>query len=223
MPVLKNQTMLSLQLDIRTRRIVIVGGGKVATRKAALLIAAGATDITAIAPAFAEGFPPTIKRVGGAYTPSVLAGAALVFAATDRAEVNDAVVRDARAVGALVNRADADGDLPGDFTLPAKVDFGDIRVTVSAGSAALSAAIREKLIHGFDPHWASLAAAMKTLRPWVVGQSHLTAEERAAIFRELASDEALEVSAGGVEMLIGWIRDRHEKLLVPSAGIPGEG
>jgi len=215
--------MLSLQLDIKTRRIVIVGGGKVATRKAALLIAAGATDITAIATSFVESFPPSIHRITGTYVPSALAGASLVFAATDRPEVNDAVVRDAHAIGALVNRADVDDELPGDFTLPAKVDFGDIRITVSAGSAALSASIREKLIQHFDPRWAGLAAAMKTLRPWIVSQSHLTAEERATIFRELASDEAVEVSAGGVEMLVRWIRDRHEKLLVPSPGIPGEG
>lgn len=203
--------MLSVQLDITARRIVIVGGGAVASRKAAAVLAAGARDVTAIAPAFAADFPPAVRRIDRLYDAALLAGASLVFAATDRQTVNDAVVRDARAIGALVNRADDNDALPGDFTLPAKADLGDIRVTVSAGSAALSAAIRDRLVEQFDPRWTALAAAMKTLRPWIVGQTQLTPAERTQIFRDLAGDAALHIGSD-IEALQRWIQDRYPRL-----------
>ena len=208
--------MLSLQLDISALRIVIVGGGKVAARKVAALLSAGEADITVVAPRFAPDFPVSVKWIEDFYQPSHLTGAAIVFAATDSADVNAAVTRDAHAIGALVNRADvdddADADVAGDFTLPAKADLGDVRLTISAGSPALASAIRAKIVAAWDPRWSALAAAMKTLRPWIVAKKDVSPEHRARIFRDLASDEAIVQTTGGVDALKTWITARHDAL-----------
>jgi len=137
----------------------------------------------------------------------------LVFAATDSAEVNDAVVRDARARGLWVNRVVADDAQPGDFTVPARLRKGPVTVTVSAGgSPALAAAIRDGLAARWDPRWTDMAEAMQTLRPMVLSVN-LTGSRRSAILRELASDEALDVlKSGGANGLTQWLRARHPDL-----------
>lgn len=192
-------------LDVTHVRVVVIGGGAVAKRKVFGLLAAGATDVTVVAPALADDFPP-VRHVASAYTPQTIADARLVFAATNDPAVNAAVVRDARAAGALVCRADADDDAPGDFVTPAKFAHGPVTVTVSAGSAALTAFIRDELQARFDPRWAKMADAMTVLRPVLRDHSGLSPADRAAAFRRLASDDALTVlDRDGTAGLIAWL------------------
>src|SRR5438046_2087450 len=154
-----------LMLDVTNRLVVIVGGGAVAARKATGLIDAGATRVRVIAPTCSSDMPPTnVERIAESYQPRHLDGATLAFAATDSPAVNEQVVRDAQARGILVNRAD-EGDVSGDFATPAKFAAGDVTVTFSASSAALSAAIRDDLSRKLDPRHVSMASAMRTLRP----------------------------------------------------------
>jgi siroheme synthase-like protein len=199
-------------LDLTHRRVVIVGGGTVAARKAAGLVEAGADDVTAVALRFDDDFPPAVRRIEAPYSPGSLDGASLVFAATDSAAVNAQVVGDARARNVFVCRADADDDTPGDFVTPAKAGDGNLLVAVSAGSAALSARMRDAIAAGLDPRWAQMSAAMTALRPWVRGQN-LPQPRRAAIFRALASDRALDVLAkGGAAALREWVMAAHPEL-----------
>src|SRR5438045_776150 len=99
-----------LLLEVSDRPIVIVGGGEVAVRKAMGLIDAGATSVRVVAPQVHERMPTQVQRIAETYRPEHLPGAELVFAATDDPKVNDAVVRDARELGILVCRADADDE-----------------------------------------------------------------------------------------------------------------
>ena len=196
-----------LMLDVTDRLIVIVGGGAVAVRKVKGLLDAGATRVRVVSPAFHDEMPAGVDCVTASYEAKHLDGAQLAFAATDATEVNGRVVRDARARGIWVNRSD-DGE-EGDFATPAKLVDGEVTVTVSAGNAALAAAIRDDLATKLDRRHVKLADAMKTLRP-AVRMSEADPQKRAAIFRELASDEALSaVDAGGIESVIGWLRQRH--------------
>jgi siroheme synthase-like protein len=199
-------------LDVTGRLVVIIGGGGVASRKARGVLEAGATRVRMVAPAFADGVPDAVERVTTTYEPAHLDGAGLVFAATDSAEVNDAVLRDARARNVLACRADADDDQPGDFVTPAKLVRGSVVLTVSAGSAALAARVRDGVGERFDPAWAAMAEAMTTLRP-LVRSSALDQRRRAAVFRELASPEAfVALRDGGVERLTEWITARFPEL-----------
>jgi precorrin-2 dehydrogenase/sirohydrochlorin ferrochelatase len=197
-------------LDLSDRLVVIVGGGAVAARKARGLLEAGATRVRAVSPTFSAEMPAQIERVEHEYDPRWIDGATLVFAATDNAGVNDQIVRDARRLGILVNRADSHEDNPGDFATPAVHRDGELILTMSANSPALSAAIRDRLAEHCDPKWTKMAAAMCELRPRIVAGG-APIEYRRNAFRDLASDEAMEIlDRDGLEQLWAWLRERNK-------------
>ncbi len=201
-----------ISLDVTDRLIVIIGGGAVAARKAAGLIAAGARHIRCVSPVFRGELPEAVERVVAPYAEAHLHGATLVFAATDSHEVNRVVARDARRLGILVNRADAAEDEPGDFTTPALFREGPVAVTVSAGSPALSAVIRDDLQARLDRRFVGMAQAMVSLRP-MIRASGLEPARRAKVFRELAGTEALDLlQSHGIEALNDWLRQHYPEL-----------
>ncbi len=200
-------------LDVSRRKILIVGGGKVAARKAAGLVDAGASDVTAVSPQFMAEFPASVRKVQEIYSASLLDGVSLVFAATNRSEVNDQIVEDAQARDVLVNRADSDEDHPGDFVTPAKYQDHNVMLTVSAASAALAAHIRDALQRRWDPRWTKMADAMRSLRPWIRDRTKLTQDQRAIIFRALAGNDAMDVlDVGGIDALRKWLVEKHPEL-----------
>ncbi|MGM9925653.1 MAG: bifunctional precorrin-2 dehydrogenase/sirohydrochlorin ferrochelatase [Bacillus sp. (in: firmicutes)] len=82
-------------LDITGKPVVIVGGGRIALRKAKALVKEGAL-VTVVSPELDGGFselPVAWKQK--AYEAGDLHGAFLVFACTDNMEVNRSVRRDA--------------------------------------------------------------------------------------------------------------------------------
>jgi siroheme synthase-like protein len=202
-------------LDVTDRLVVIVGGGPVAARKARGVLDAGATRVRCVSPAFDAAMPDAVERVEETYEPRHLDGAGLVFAATDLPAVNDAVVRDARARGALVSRADADEDVLDDFTVPAVWRNGPFTVAVSAGgNPALAALVRDGLAQKWSPQWTVLAEVGNWLRPKLRTVTALEPEVRRAVMRDLASDEAVRVLRDGHEVqgLMKWLHDRHPEL-----------
>jgi precorrin-2 dehydrogenase/sirohydrochlorin ferrochelatase len=199
-------------LNLAGRTVVIIGGGKVAARKARGVLEAGAGRVICVAPAMCEQIPPQVQGILEPYRAEHLDGATIVFAATDQADVNDAVVRDAHARNLLVSRADSDDQEPGDFSVPAVLRAGELMLTVSASSPALSATIRDRLADRLDPRWQSMSDAMRELRP-MIKSSELSIDERSSIFRELADDAALDVlQKGGVAALRQWLLERHPEL-----------
>lgn len=196
-------------LDLEDRLIAVIGGGEVAARKVIGLLAAGATQIRVVAPQISNEIPATVERIVEPYAPRHLEGASLVFAATDRPEVNAAVVRDAHALRLLVNRADTSEEDAGDFSIPASFREGEMIVTVSAGGVpTLSAAIRDHLQDQLDPRFAMLAHALKTLRQRVLESA--PSHQRRAMMVDLATTQAMEVlEQSGLEGLWNWIQQRH--------------
>jgi precorrin-2 dehydrogenase/sirohydrochlorin ferrochelatase len=138
-----------------------------------------------------------------------------VFAATNAREVNDAVVREAQAIGALVQRVDGDdrqeclshSATSGDFSTPAVHRDGTVIVAVSTGgSPPLAAMIRDELAAQVDPVWSDMAEAMKMLRPLILQSAD--PEQRRKLFHRAATAEGVEVfRSSGVEGLKVWIFD----------------
>ena len=199
-------------LDLRDRLVVIVGGGAVAVRKAQGLLASGAGRIRVVAPACHPDLPPQVQRVQDVYRTEHLAGALIVFAATDSPGVNDAVVQDARRIGALVCRADVDEDNAGDFATPAMMRDGPLLITISSGgSPALSALNSDRLAAAMDPRWSQMAQAMQSLRPLI--RAKLPPPRRAEAFRLLCSDAAMdELAREGIEGFTAWLRGKYPEL-----------
>jgi precorrin-2 dehydrogenase/sirohydrochlorin ferrochelatase len=204
-----------LMLDVSSRPIVIIGGGNVATRKAKTLLDCGAAQIRVVAPDVSADMPQGVQLIRENYQPYHLDHASLVFAATDSSEVNDQIVADARARNLLVCRADVAEDSAGDFSTPALLRKGHVTVTVSAGSPALSALIRDQLANVWDRRWSAMAQAMESLRPQILASS-LRPDERTQVFRELATQEALEIlESCGLAGLKTWLTTRHPQLSPP--------
>jgi precorrin-2 dehydrogenase/sirohydrochlorin ferrochelatase len=201
-------------LDISRRRVVIVGGGAVAARKATGILAAGGKTICAVATEFVRDLPAEVEKKTANFEPADLDGAELVFAVTDSAAVNDAVVAEARKRGILVQRGDGEEtDEPGDFASPAVLRCGPIIVTVSAGgSPALAAGLRDAIAGSVTDQWVNLAEALKHLRPKIKG-SGLSIARRREIFRALATTEAANaLQADGMPGLRKWLREKFADL-----------
>jgi precorrin-2 dehydrogenase / sirohydrochlorin ferrochelatase len=200
-----------VMLDVTDRLVVVVGGGAVAVRKIRMLLEAGAARVRVVAPCFHEQVPAEVERVQETYEARHLDGSGLVFAATDSPDVNDQVVRDARARGVLVNRLD-EGSPPGDFVTPAVSRKGEVVLALAAGSPALSAAIRDDLAARLDARHVRMSQVMVDLRPRIRGGA-LDAKQRAAIFRDLATDAALDALAQhGERGLHAWLAQRYPEL-----------
>ena len=129
---------------------MIVGGGEVANRKARKLLQARA-DVVVVSPDVKPELESAAAEVRQRpYREGDLEGAFLVFAATDRREVNATVAREARERGILANVADEPSE--GDFALPSTLRRGQLQVAVSTGGASptLARMIRRELEDAFS-------------------------------------------------------------------------
>jgi len=136
-------------LDLRDRLCLVVGGGPVAEAKVEGLLAAGAR-VTVVSPELTAALASwaadgRLIHRPHEYGPDDLDGQQLVFAATDRREVTEAVAAEARRRGLWVNAADDPAFC--DFLLPSVLRRGRLVIAVSTGGAspALAARMRRDL------------------------------------------------------------------------------
>ncbi|MGA9224843.1 MAG: NAD(P)-binding protein [Mesobacillus sp.] len=148
--------MYAINLELRGRKAVVIGGGKVAERKAAGLLEEGA-DVTVISPMLTDGLMKlaedgSLSWLKKTFSPEDLKEAFLIFAATDSREVNLAV-KDKAAPGQLVNIAD-DPALS-DFQVPSLLKRGKLSIAVSTSGASpiLAKKIRSQLEETFDERY----------------------------------------------------------------------
>lgn len=132
-------------LDLTDVPVLMVGGGQIASRKVAGLLAAGAR-VTVVAPMVLPDLAAQVHEVRERpYDPSDLTGHRLVMTATDDPAVNAAVGRDATAVGMWVNSADDPENCS--FILPAVTRRGSVVVAVGTdgSSPALARHLRDRI------------------------------------------------------------------------------
>lgn len=132
-------------LDLQGRRVLVVGAGKVALRKARGLVEAGAR-VTVVAPQCVPGFADlAVRMVRRRFRKSDLDGVTLVFAATDDRRVNHRVGELARQRGIFANIADAAEEC--DFIVPARLERGIVQIAIATGgrNPRVSAELRKRL------------------------------------------------------------------------------
>jgi len=132
-------------LDLKDRPVLVVGAGKVALRKTRGLLEAGAR-VTVVAPEWEPDFEALpVRMVRRPFRATDLAGAMLVFAATDDRLTNHRVGIAAKGRGVFANIADLAAEC--DFVVPARVGKGNVHIAISTGgeNPRLSADLRRKL------------------------------------------------------------------------------
>lgn len=138
-------------LNIEGKPVLVVGGGKVAFRKVAGLIAAGAR-VRVVAPRFLREFEAFegVERIVREFDDADLDGITLAFAATDSREVNQRVGECARARGIFANIADSPDECG--FIVPARVNRADVQIAISTGgkNPRRASEIRQKLEQWLD-------------------------------------------------------------------------
>ncbi len=140
---------LPLLHDLRGARVLVVGGGRVAARRIAALVARGA-NVTVVAKALSRPVRLLVargraRRAPAPFRPELLRGVHFVFAATSDRAANAAVAREARQRSIPVNAADARGDCS--FIVPAVAEGDGFLLAVSTGgkNPGAARAIREFL------------------------------------------------------------------------------
>ena len=182
-------------LVIAGRRVLVVGGGRVAAAKVAELLACLAR-VEVVAPEAGDRIQDlaasgTIIWSARRYAATDLDGAWLVITATDDPAVNAQVAADAEASGRWCNSADDPVNCS--FTLPSRVRQGPLLVTFSTGghSPALSRWLRERYTEEFGSEYLTLI--------------ELLAEQRAEIIESGGSTEGLAwsraLSSGMLELI----------------------
>jgi len=162
-------------LELEGRRCLVVGGGVVAARKVAALLASGA-EVTVVSPSLGNELDSLvragrIRHLNRVYETGDMAGAALVYAATDDTELHRRLHDEARIQVIPLNVADAPELCT--FIAPAVVTRGALKIAISTegASPAMARRIRERLERLFGPEY---GLALEILRS---ARSHLKANE----------------------------------------------
>lgn len=176
-----------LHLKITGRRCLVAGGGRVGIRKARTLARCGGRPVI-VSPRLdaplPKGITQAITHIPEPYDPAHLEGAFLVFAATDQADLNRQIARDARQAGILCNIAD--NPEASDFILPAMVNRGDLILTVSTCgcSPAFAGIVKNELEDRFGEGYGEFLFLMGRIRKRLLARDH-DPEGHKAVFNRL--------------------------------------
>jgi siroheme synthase-like protein len=201
-----------VNLLVTGRPCLVVGGGRVAARKAAGLVACGA-DVRVVAPVIG----PEMRSLGlateeRAYRRGEVAGYRLVIAATDDPRTNRAVFEDGEAAAVWVNSADDPASCS--FILPSVLRRGPITVAVSTSgrSPALARWLRGRIEAELGPEYEVLAGLLAEAREEFKRLGHSTEE---ADWRTALDSDMLElIRAGHIQQA----RERLQSCLSSSSG-----
>ena len=178
--------MYPVMLNIRNKKVVVVGGGNVASRKIAGLVAEGAV-VSVISPKINEAIKALVQQgnvhwVARTFEKVDVEGAFIIIAATDSQSVN-AQVASCCLPDQLVNIVD--DPKQSTFHVPAKVQRGDLVITVSTGGASplLAKKIRNELAEHYPADYAEYIAFLAEARQRILAQG-LTPDKRKALLEE---------------------------------------
>ncbi|RMH56947.1 MAG: bifunctional precorrin-2 dehydrogenase/sirohydrochlorin ferrochelatase [Candidatus Hydrogenedentota bacterium] len=176
---------LILQFRVSTLPVLVVGAGRVAARKIAVLMEHGAR-IRVIAPEIRAVLPRgEIQFSRREFRASDLDGHFLAVAATDSREVNAFVGEEARKRGIPVNIVD--DPKRSTFLFTATVARGPLMLSVSTSGAcpAIARRFRRGLDNTLSPALSAAMGRLAEIRS-VLSESRLSKDERRALLETLA-------------------------------------
>ncbi len=189
-----------IHLNIKGERCVIIGGGKVAYRKACSLKESGA-DVVVVSP---EVCPEMINEEGlvlikQEYVERFLDGALLVIAATDNEAINKKVSLDAEKRNIIVNVVDYPELCS--FIVPSTINRGDLCISISTGGAspAVSKRIRTELETVFGKEYEEYLDLLTRMRSLAMSSVKDSVKRRKILQRLAEKDIFDTVRDEGVE------------------------
>jgi len=185
-----------VNLDIRKRACLVVGGGGVGTRKVKTLLGCGAVVTvvsvqvsTQLEQMAAAGKITLEKR---AYRTDDLQEKFLVIGATDDEALNRRIHAEAEAQNTLCNIADRPESC--NFILPAIVCRGDLVLAISTSgkSPAYAKKLRRELERQFGPEYEPLLQLMGAIRKRLLAEKH-EPEAHKPLFEKLIAGGLLDL------------------------------
>ncbi len=191
-----------LFLRLQGKPCLLVGGGDIATRKARLLIKAGAV-LTVVSPVIETELEALVSASGGevfkrTYQDSDLDGVIIAIAATNTQSVNEQVSVAAKALQIPVNVVDSPALCT--FITPAIIDRSPLVVAISSGGEApvLARLVRAKLEALIPVTYGQLAGLASRWRERVK-QAFTTGDERRRFWESQLQGATAELVFSGKE------------------------
>lgn len=182
-------------LELSGRRVVLIGGGAVAARKAQVLLAAGAR-LVVVAERIDELLTvlcrdKSAEIVKSKYAKSYLAEAVLVVAATNNNQLNKQIYRDCQELEVLCNVVDVPELC--DFFVPAVVKRGSLQIAVSTDGycPAYAGHLRKKLEGIFTEKHGEFLAELETMRKRII-QDISDPSDRKTLLGRLVDEKSFE-------------------------------
>jgi len=182
-------------MELSERRVVVVGGGAVAVRKADSLLEAGARlVVVAFKPSDAMTALCTnrgAELIRDRYAKPYIGEAVLVIAATDDPQVNEQVYRDCQELEILCNVVDDPEHC--DFFVPALVKRGDLQIAIGTGGycPAYAGHLRQRLETMFTEEHGRFLAELENIRKEIIEEVPSSAD-RKSLLGNLVDDESFE-------------------------------
>ncbi len=185
-----------IYLNVKGKKCVIIGGGKVAYRKACSLREAGA-DTVVVSPEFCSEIADDggFDLVKESYDERFLDGALLAIASTDNESINQKVALDAGKRDIIVNVVDYPELCS--FIVPSTISRGDLCLSISTGGAspAVSKRIREELEGMFGVEYEGYLILLNKMRDVAMSDVKDKAKRR-KILQRLAEKDILDIVKG---------------------------
>ena len=203
---------LPICMRLQDAPVVLVGGGSVATRKARLLLRAGA-NLTVVSPEIADELESLLAEHGGVwqqsrYQETDLHGRKLVVAATPERTTNEQVYREATALSIPVNVVDSPELCT--FIFPSIVDRDPMLIAISSSgkSPVLARILRRKIEAMVPAAYGRLAEFAGSFRQLV--KDSIAEETPRRLFWEQAMEGTLaeQVLAGREQQAEAQLRER---------------
>lgn len=186
-----------VMMNLDRKRVIVVGGGRVALRKVRGLLESGAL-VSVVSPEVEDELGRLAEAGDIDWLPehfqeSVLdrwPDVMLVFGTTDNRNVNVLIHRAAVSRRIPCNIADVPELCT--FIVPAVITQGDLMIAVSTGGAspALARRIREDLERRFGPEYAAMTRLLGELRRQIL-KSGAPSDENKKLFLEIVDSEIL--------------------------------
>jgi precorrin-2 dehydrogenase/sirohydrochlorin ferrochelatase len=199
-----------IMLDLEGKKVVVVGGGRVAERKVNGLLETGAY-IFLISPNVTEGLKNLsaegkINWEQGVFSVESIKNAFMIFAVTNDKKTNHRI-KAAAAAHQLVMMADNPRE--SDFHVPSHFQQGRLNIAISTGGASpiLASRIREQLEEQFDETYSEFLEFLFTTRQWILNEV-TDAYMKRKLLTAIASEDFLNSQdrAGDLEKLYTQLR-----------------